>query len=135
MFQPGENVLEAVGERDGRTLTDRIAVFYQTESWGAPAKLELAQEPASQGRGTVHVTERDARDIRCLDASQRVRFGHAGDGRLIDSPGTRCGARVVELVNGRAQIDVLLNGGRCVVSFQAGGLPTAWITLEGPSAP
>ena len=65
----------------------------------------------------------------CLDARNAVRFGLAGDGRLLDNLGTSTGARQVELYNGRALISVRLNQGVSVVSVSSKDLPTAVLTL------
>jgi len=56
----------------------------------------------------------------CLDARNVVRFGIAGDGRLIDNLGTSTTARKVELYNGRAQISVQRRG-KFVVSVSSEG--------------
>jgi hypothetical protein len=58
-----------------------------------------------------------------------VRFGIAGDGRLVDNLGTPDGSRVVELANGRARISVITQGGRSTISVSSKGLPAAFLTV------
>jgi hypothetical protein len=75
----------------------------------------------------------DAAGVVCLDAAAFLRFGHAGDGRLLDNLGTAGGARYVQLANGRAQIDVdLPAGGTAVVSAAVTGVPTRTLNLLAP---
>ena len=69
----------------------------------------------------------DAKGVLCLDARNVVRFGLAGDGRLIDNLGTSTTARKVELYNGRAQISFQAKG-KSVISVSSEGLPTAFFS-------
>ena len=39
----GQNTLRAVGKRDGVAVSDEITVGYQTQKWGKPATLQLAE--------------------------------------------------------------------------------------------
>lgn len=68
----------------------------------------------------------DAKGVLCLDARNVVRFGVAGDGRLIDNLGTSTAARKVEFYNGRAQISVEKKG-KFVVSVSSDRLPTTFL--------
>ena len=70
----------------------------------------------------------------CPDARSFVRFGLAGDGRLVDNLGTSTGSRKVQLYNGRAIIRVDLNGGKSVASVASPGMPTAFLTLDSPAS-
>ena len=72
----------------------------------------------------------DKDDVSCLDAANVVRFGLAGDGKLLDNLGTSTGSRVVQLFNGRARISVQL-AGRAVASVVSDGLPTEFLNLSG----
>src|SRR6185312_7593344 len=87
--------------------------------------------PAPVGHSRVQVELLDAAGVVCLDADNFVRFGHAGDGRLIDDLGTVGGSRKVQLANGRARIDVAIpSGGQAAVSVQIDGVPTQFIRLH-----
>jgi beta-galactosidase len=59
-----------------------------------------------------------------------VRFGLAGDARLLDNLGTSTGARKLELYNGRAAIGVRLKSGNTVVSVASDGLPTEFLAIK-----
>jgi len=97
-------------------VTDEIAFLYQTAKWDKPAKLDLRE--ISRKDGVVNGGTRlfDAKGVQCLDSRQRVRFGLAGDGLLLDNLGTSRGSREVELYNGRAMISLQTNGGVSEVS-------------------
>lgn len=105
----------------GKNVSDEIRFVYQTEKWGKPAKLVL-----NVSGSVVEAQLVDAKGVLCLDARNVVRFGIAGDGRLIDNLGTSTTARKVELYNGRAQISVESKG-KFVLSVSADALPTAFL--------
>jgi len=134
-FEPGMNALRAVGHSHGVIVEDAIAFRYETRHWGAKNHLRLQQRPLADGRARVQVELLDAAGVVCLDAADFVRFGHAGDGRLVDDLGTVGGSRKVQLANGRAQIDVTLpEGGNAFVTAQVAGVPTEMIQLQRLSA-
>jgi beta-galactosidase len=124
-FKEGQNVLRAVATRD---LVDEIRFVYQTAKWDKPAKLILEESRTVGDVVTVQARLVDASGVMCLDARNVVRFGLAGDGRLIDNLGTSTTARKVELYNGRAQISVKRRGG-LVVSVSAEGLPAVFVNI------
>ena len=123
-FKAGQNVVRAVG----KNVSDEIRFVYQTDKWEKPAKLTLEQIKTAGDVVTVEAKLVDVKGILCLDARNVVRFGLAGDGRLIDNLGTSTTARKVELYNGRAQISMQRKG-RSVVSVSSDGLPTAFLTI------
>jgi len=120
-FREGENVLRAVGDKG---ISDEIKFVYQTEKWGQPAKLLIAE--IANG---VEVKLVDDKGVQCLDARNFVRFALAGDGDLIDNLGTSTTARKVQLYNGRAQINIRRNG-RSVVSVSSDGIPTVFLAAD-----
>jgi beta-galactosidase len=124
-FKEGENVLRAVGSKG---IEDEIRFVYQTERWEKPAKLILEELRAVDDVSTLEVRAVDARGVLCLDARNVMRFGLAGDGRLIDNLGTSITARKVELYNGRAQISVERKG-KVEVSVSSAGLPAAFVSI------
>jgi beta-galactosidase len=128
-FREGENVLKAVAGHPGGSIADEIRVRYETGKWGAPARLELREVSREGETVLVEAALADRLGAACLDARNVVRFGLAGDGRLVDNLGTPDGSRVVELANGRARIRLLLQGGRSTVSVSAKGLPAAFLTV------
>ena len=124
-LREGENVVRAIGAE----IVDEIKFVYQTEKWSKPAKLVLEELQTINDVTTVQVKLVDMKGILCLDARNFVRFGLAGDGRLIDNLGTSTTARKVELYNGRAQITVKRKG-RSIVSVSSEGLPTAFLATD-----
>ncbi len=134
-FDDGVNIVRAVAKRGGQVLRDEISFRYETRAWGAPDHLRLQQLPAPEGRVRVQVELLDKAGVVCLDAAQALRFGRTGDGRLRDNLGTPGGSRLVQLANGRAQIDAELPaGGRAVVSATVAGVPVNWVEVRSPDA-
>ena len=113
----GENKLRAVSKE----LSDELTVGYQTKKWSKPAKLKLEEIAQKDGIATMEVRMLDTNDIPCLDCSNIVRFGIAGDGRLIDNLGTSTGSRVVQLYNGRATIQCEITNYKVCVSVSSEG--------------
>ena len=130
-FNAGMNTLRATGRSHGRTVTDETLFRYETRPWGKPHHLRLQELPAPDNHVRVQVELLDAAGVVCLDADDVVRFSQSGDGQLLDDLGTVGGSRVVQLANGRAQIDVALPvGGRAVVSANVAGVPAEFLTLN-----
>ncbi len=132
-FVTGKNTLRVVATKNGKTAGDEISFVYQTETWGAPAELKIAEKSRSTVDGkpmvTVEAKLYDAKGVLCLDAKNRVRFTIAGEGTMIDNRGTPTGSRVVELYNGRAEISLLTNNGSVVVGVAAEKLRPAFVTI------
>jgi beta-galactosidase len=124
-FKAGENTLRAVAG----DLVDEIKLIYQTESWGAPAKLELSELGRTSDLVTLEARVFDAKGVPCLDAAQLVSFGFTGDGKLLDNLGTASGSRKVQLASGRAKIRVQLTG-TAAASVTAEGLETVLLPLK-----
>jgi beta-galactosidase len=128
-LKPGENDVRVLGHKNGMSVGDTIRFQYQTEPWQKPARLELKEIARSGDTMTVEARLLDAKSSLCLDARNRVRFGITGDGTLLDNLGTSRGARSVELYNGRAEISLLRNGGKSVVSVSSKDVPTALLAV------
>ena len=128
-FLEGENRLSAKARRDGREIEDAVTFSYQTAIWEKPARLELREISRRDAVVLIEARVFDANGVACLDAAQTVRFGLAGDGRLLDNLGTAKGSRVVQFANGRARIEVEL-AGSAVASVQCAGLPTEFVVLK-----
>ncbi|OQP64418.1 glycoside hydrolase [Niastella vici] len=113
--------------KNGKTvLSDSISFTYQTSKWSKPAKLLLEKIGEENGIATMQVKLLDEKGVPCLDAANWIRFGLAGDGKLIDNQGTPSGSRYVQAYNGRAIIRVQTNGGHSVISAQREGLTTVF---------
>lgn len=130
-FVSGTNKLRVEARKGSATRSDEIELLYQTETWGVPTTLRLAELSRSSETVTVEATLHDAKGVLCLDARTRVRFTIAGDGALIDNLGTPGGSRVVELCNGRARIGITRKepgSGAIVVSAE--GISSALLQLN-----
>jgi beta-galactosidase len=128
-FKEGENKLRVVAHHGSTEVVDEITLLYQTAKWEKPAKLDLREVARNAGTVTVEARLFDAKGVQCLDNRQRVRFGLAGDGLLLDNLGTSTGSREVELYNGRALISLKTNGGTSQVSVASKGVPTAFCQI------
>ena len=133
LFGPGENHLELIAEQDGAIATDAITLTYQTNPWGKPAQMALAEIDRDDETVTVEAKLLDADRVLGLDARNTVCFVLTGDGSLIDNLGTSTGSRTVQLYNGRAQISEWFNGGHSVLSVASTGLPTRFLHVQGKS--
>ena len=134
-FEPGLNYLRVTAERDGVIVEDELTFEYQTETWGEPISLQLIAEKRNKGLYEVLVEAYDKNGVFCPDAANFVRFGVAGDGKLLDNLGTIRGSRLVQLASGRASIYVDPRGAippRISVGefFTAGGPASSLLRLD-----
>ncbi len=125
----GKYVFKVVAKKGKVTVSDEITQEYQTEKWGKPAQMVLAQIAAADGIATLQVKLLDANGILCLDAANLVSFNLVGDGELIRDQGTATGSAKVQLYNGRALIKVKTNQANSVVAVQSKGIPTVFLKL------
>jgi beta-galactosidase len=89
----------------------------------------LEKTGEENGIATMQVKLLDEKGVPCLDAANWIRFGLAGDGKLIDNQGTPSGSRFVQAYNGRAVIRVHTNNGKSVISAKCEGLATVFKEL------
>ena len=133
-FVRGKNNLRVVATKGGAKVQDEITFLYQTEKWGAPAELKLAEISRNTIKGkeavTVEARLYDDKSVLCLDARNQVHFTIAGTGTLIDNRGTSRGSRVVQMYNGRAEISLIKNSGESVIAVSAGKLKPAFCTVS-----
>jgi len=129
-FVEGNNSIKAVGEKDGMVVEDSLEVFYLTEQWGIPSRLNLQTQKSNTETVRVSVSACDERGVLCADASNFVRFGITGDAQLLDNRGTVSGSRLVQLTNGTARIFINLLGEKAMVSVRSDGMHTEFVTIE-----
>jgi len=125
----GTNVLRAVGKSGGVEVADEISQSYQTTQWNKPATLSLNEISRSNHVVMIEARVSDKAGVPCLDAANTIRFGIAGDGKLLDNLGTSTGSRVVQLYNGRAQISLLLTGEAAMASVSCDRLKTVFLSV------
>jgi beta-galactosidase len=128
-FASGANRLHVIASKGNVTVTDEIALTYQTEPWGKPAELRLHEKERKGNTVCVGAMLYDARRVPCLDSRNVVRFSLAGAGRLLDNLGTSRGSRELQLYNGRAEISLTLTGG-CTIGVTSEDLPPAFLNLS-----
>ena len=129
IFAKGENHLKIVARKGRDVVTDEISFQYQTEKWGAPAKM-VFEKIALQGNTiTLQVKFLDKNGVQCLDAINYAEFVFVGDGKLLDNLGTSSGSRKVQAYNGRAIIRAVLTGKQAVAGVKSEGLETVMIKL------
>ncbi|MGN6181350.1 MAG: glycoside hydrolase family 2 TIM barrel-domain containing protein [Mucilaginibacter sp.] len=128
-FNKGNNAIKVIAKKGKAMVTDEINQVYQTDKWGAPAKIIVEKIAEDNGIVTIQVKLEDTNNIQCLNAKNWIAFSLAGDGRLIDDMGTSSGSRKVQAYNGRALIRIQTNKGKSVVGVMSPGLPTAVIHL------
>ena len=128
-FASGANRLHVIATKGNVTVTDEIALTYQTEPWGKPAELRLHEKERKGNTVCVGAMLYDARGVPSLDSRNVVRFSLAGAGRLLDNFGTSRGSRELQLYNGRAEISLTLTGG-CTIGVTSEGLPSASLNLS-----
>ena len=128
-FAAGKNTLRAVTRKNDPEVTDEVTFTYQTEKWGKPAVLKLAEVSRSAGVVTVEAQLLDDQGVACLDARNRVRFSMAGAGTLLDNLGTSTGSRLIELYNGRAAVSFVHNAGPSEIAVTGDGIKGALLTF------
>ena len=129
VFKVGDNFLKVIARKGKITVTDEIKQAYQTDKWGAPARMVFNKIDQKGDIATLEVKLFDNKKVLCLDARNMVTFGLTGDGQLIDNLGTSSGSGKVELYNGRAVIRVNTKGGNNMASVACVGIPTVFCNL------
>jgi len=129
-FVPGKNTLRAVTRKSDPEVADEVTFTYQTEKWGKPAVLRLAEVSRNAGVVTVEAHLLDDQGVLCLDARNRVRFSIAGAGTLLDNLGTSTGSRLIELYNGRAAVAFVHNAGPSEIAVTGDGIKGALLTVS-----
>jgi beta-galactosidase len=128
MYKGAYNV-KVVATKGRERVEDQVSFTYQSEKWNKPSKLVTEKLSEEDGIATIRVKLYDNRDVQCMDAVNWVRFGLAGDGKMIDNQGTSTGSKYVQAYNGTAIIKVKTNAGKSVLSAKVDGLATSFITL------
>jgi beta-galactosidase len=125
----GKYTAVVVAHENGVTVSDTISFTYESRKWGKPSKAVLQKTGEKNGIATVEVTLFDSNGVQCLDAVNWVRFGLAGDGKLLDNLGTSTGSRYVQMYNGRAMISIDTRKGKNTVSAKVDGASTELLNL------
>src|SRR4030095_10498884 len=111
-----KNEVKVIAKKEKKIVEDVLSFQYRTEKWDKPAKLLIEKIKQENDTITIQAKLLDDKNVQCLDAVNLIRFGLAGDGKLIDNLGTSSGSRYVQLYNGRAVIRIKMNNGKSVIS-------------------
>ena len=128
-FNKGINKVYVVARKGKVQVIDEITFQYQAEKWGKPSKAIVEKISEANGVATVQVKLYDEKNVQCLDAANWIRFGLAGDGKLIDDLGTSSGSRYVQMYNGRAIIRVQTNNSKSIITAKVDGVNTVFLNL------
>jgi beta-galactosidase len=128
-FAKGFIAIRVVATKGKEKVEDNISFQYQTEKWTKATKAIIEKVAESNGIATIQVKVVDGNNVICLDAANWVRFGLAGEGKLLDNLGTSSGSRLVQLYNGRAIIRIQTNGGKSVISAKVDDVPVTFLNL------
>ena len=105
-FAQGKNHLRAVGYDKGKaTTSDSVSVQYTHRKNAEADHIELTSETISGGTILITAIAVDRNGQRCLDYNKRVYFTSDGSGELLVDYGTPTRSSVIEMANGRAQIE------------------------------
>jgi len=112
LFAEGANALAAVGFDEGKRVAgDSLMVHYSWQKSGEPDDLKLVAEKKPDGTYLVTATALDKNGLRCLAYNKKVYFVQLGPGRLLQDYGTSTRSAVIEMANGKAQIEFVPDAG------------------------
>lgn len=105
-FAEGENRLLAVGLRGGIVVaTDSMTLDYSFKKNEEADRIELSARQLPNGNLLITALAVDRNRRRCLDYNKRVYFAADGAGQLLADYGTPTRSSVIEMANGKAQIE------------------------------
>jgi beta-galactosidase len=105
-FREGANELRAVGYNGAtQSAQDTLSVRYATRKNVEADHVELSSRRTSEGTVLVTAVVVDRNGDRCLDYNKRIYFASDGPGRLLIDYGTPTRSSVIEMSNGKAQIE------------------------------
>jgi beta-galactosidase len=115
-FQEGTNEVAAIGyNKRAKVATDSINVHYTHRKNGVADHIELSSEPTIGGSILITALAVDENGQRCLDYNKRIYFDFDGAGELMESYGTPTRSSIIEMANGRAQIEFKPASGKAVI--------------------
>ncbi|MFH0988862.1 MAG: DUF4982 domain-containing protein [bacterium] len=116
-FIEGENKLLAVGFKGNKNATvDSITVRYSFSKNAVPDHIVLSKEKMQNGNILVTALAVDKDGNRCLDYNKRIYFTWDGPGTLLENYGTPTRSSIIEMANGKAQVEFEpAKGGRAVI--------------------
>lgn len=131
-FASGPNALQAVGYNGGKMVSvDSMVVRYTTRKNTQADHIELDSQQMPDGLILVTATAVDQSGQQCLDYNKRVYFSSDGGGSLLIDEGTPTRSSVIEMANGRAQIEFRpLKGSRTVIEARNQDFKGAYLIVN-----
>lgn len=130
VYKEDVNEIRAVGTKGKSEITDTICQEYQTVKWGQEASCTLSEVSRDGDTALLQAQLLDKEGVRCLDSKKYIEFEVVGNGILIQNQGTSTGSRKLQAYNGRAQIRIRLDKGKCIVAVKSEGIPVTFIELQ-----
>jgi beta-galactosidase len=131
-FTAGKNELLAIGCDKGANKTaDSVTVQYRFRKNGDADRIELTSEKTLAGTILITAVAVDLTGQRCLDYSKRIYFTSDGGGELLVNYGTPTRSSVIEMANGRAQIEFRpIPGQKAVVEARNQDFKGSYLTVN-----
>ena len=112
-FNDGKNILKAIGYSNGiKVCEDSMNVNYRYSKNVEPDNVELSSSKiqlssAKMDNGNILITALavDKNGNRCLNYNKRIYFTFEGPGKLYENYGTPTRSSIIEMANGKAQIE------------------------------
>jgi len=132
-FKEGDNTLLAVGFKDGKKSAEHnVSLQYSFKKHDTPDHIQLSQERLPNGNVLITATTVDKNGKRCLDYNKRVYFTSDGHGELLVNWGTPTRSSVVEMANGKAQIEFKPSpAGKAVIEARNQDFKGAYVIIDG----
>jgi beta-galactosidase len=105
-FKEGENRLLALGFKNNKNVTaDSLAVTYSYAMNDIADHIILSSTKMGNGNILVTALAIDKNGRRCLDYNKTIYFTWDGPGKLYENYGTPKRSSIIEMANGKAQIE------------------------------
>ncbi len=116
-FIEGENKLVVSGfNGKKKAAVDSVLVHYIFKKNDIADHINLSSQKISNGNIVITAIAVDKDGNRCLEYNKRIYFSWDGAGRLLENYGTPTRSSIIEMANGKAQIEFLPDGkGRTVI--------------------
>jgi beta-galactosidase len=106
-FAEGDNKLIVIGFKDGkRASMDSISVRYSYQKSEITDRIELSSEKLPNDNLLITALAVDFNGNRCSEYNKRIYFTSEGPGKLFENYGTPTRSSIIEMANGKAQIEL-----------------------------
>jgi beta-galactosidase len=138
-FTEGKNSIRAIGYKDGRNITeDSMTVNYwfkkNQQSDNAElssSKIEFSYSKMDNGNILVTALAVDKNGKRFLEYNKRVYFTYEGQGKLLENYGIPTRSSIIEMANGKAQIEVQpANEGSIIIEARTQEFKGAYLKIN-----